>query len=405
MLAADENKRLTEVGPGTPAGDWLRRFWHPIAISDRWDGLRTHWDYDRKLNFEGEPGTVGDWGDRLGNFHGNPTPVRILGEDLVLFRDGEGRPGLIQRTCPHRGTSLDLGRIESRGIACCYHGWLFDVAGKCLEMPAEPADSAFKDKVTITAYPVREMGGLLWAYMGPGALPTLPRYHVFAREDGVRAVENFGLWPANWLQICENSVDQAHTGILHGGGGGERSDIWGTELPRTTWERMSVGIKATAARPGMNYTRSSYYVMPAMNRLPQPWPGGKFKWPRFSAIWRTPVDDHHTMFFSVCFTPEIDGKLPDLPKGLAFSVSDQLQVHREQDFLAIVSQGRIFDRTNERLASSDEGVILLRRMIAEGIEAVERGEDPLGVRRGSDPDGIIDLSGEVMDELNEMADG
>lgn len=400
MLSKQDNALITHVGPGTPAGEWLRRFWHPVAISDRWDGIRTHWDYAKPLTFAGEPGTVGGWADRLGNFTGKPTAVRILGEDLVLFRDGAGRPGLIARTCPHRGTSLEYGRIEERGIACCYHGWLFDISGKCLAMPAEPPDSTFKDKVTITAYPVREMGGLLWAYLGPGEPPTLSAFDVYAREDGVRAVENFGLWPANWLQICENSVDQAHTGLLHGGGGGERSDIWGSEIPHTTWERMELGIKATATRPGMNYTRASYYIMPTMNRLPQPWPGGKFKWPRFSAVWRTPVDDHHTLFFSVCFTPKVDGKLPDLPDGLTYYVSDQLTVHREQDFQAIVSQGPRFDRSGERLAASDEGVIMLRTMIMEGIEAVGRGEDPPGVRRGGGSDEIVDLQEHVMDGLN-----
>ena len=405
MLSKQDNALITHVGPGTPAGEWLRRFWHPVAISDRWDGIRTHWDYAKPLTFAGEPGTVGGWADRLGNFTGKPTAVRILGEDLVLFRDGAGRPGLIARTCPHRGTSFEYGRIEERGIACCYHGWLFDISGKCLAMPAEPPDSTFKDKVTITAYPVREMGGLLWAYLGPGEAPTLSAFDVYAREDGVRAVENFGLWPANWLQICENSVDQAHTGLLHGGGGGERSDIWGSEIPHTTWERMELGIKATATRPGMNYTRASYYIMPTMNRLPQPWPGGKFKWPRFSAVWRTPVDDHHTLFFSVCFTPKVDGKLPDLPDGLTYYVSDQLTVHREQDFQAIVSQGPRFDRSGERLAASDEGVIMLRTMVMEGIEAVGRGEDPPGVRRGGGSDEIVDLQEHVMDGLNLLETG
>ena len=400
MLSQPDNQTITEVGPGTPAGNWLRRYWQAVAVSDRWDGIRTHWDYDAPLSFDGEPGTVGGWSDRLGNFRGEPTPIRILGEDLVLFRDLSGRPALIGRSCPHRGTSFEFGRVQERGIACCYHGWHFDIDGTCLDMPAEPRDSTFKDKVRHTAYPVREMGGLLWAYMGPGEAPVLPRFDVYAREDGVRAVENFGLWPANYLQVCENSVDQSHTGILHGGGGGERSDIWGSEQPRLTWEAMELGIKATAARPGMGYTRASYYIMPTMNRLPQPWPGGKFKWPRYSAMWRTPVDDHHTLVFGVCFTPKVDGKLPDLPDGMAFHLSDQLPVHREQDYQAIVSQGPVFDRSTERLATSDEGVILLRKLMMDGIEAVADGRDPQGVRRTGDGNDIIDLEGIVMDDLD-----
>ena len=401
MLSAEDNALITRVGPETPAGDWLRRFWHPIALSERGDHIRTHWDYAAPLIFDDEPGTVGGWADRLGNFKGPPTRVRILGEDLVLFRDGTGRPGLIGRTCPHRGASFEFGRVEARGIACCYHGWLFDVEGRCLAMPAEPADSRFKDKVRHTAYPVREMGGLMWAYLGPGAPPVLPRYDVYARTDGVRAVENFGLWPANYFQICENSVDQSHTGILHGGGGGERSDIWGTELPKTTWEEMDLGIKATAARPGMNYTRASYFILPTMNRLPQPWPGGKFRWPRFSALWRTPVDDTHTLVFSVCFTPKVNGKLPDLPSGMRFDIADQLRVHREQDYQAIVSQGRIATRATERLATSDGGVILLRRLVLDGIRAVQAGRDPKGVRHGNDA-GLVDLETVVEDDLNRL---
>lgn len=402
MLSHDANSTIAEVGPGKPAGEWLRRFWHPIAISDRWDGIRAIWKCERPLTFNGERLSVAAWGEQLGTFGGKPTPVRILGEELVLFRDGSGRPGLIGRCCPHRGASFEFGRVNERGIACCYHGWLFDVSGKCLEMPAEPTDSTFREKVRHKAYPVREMGGLLWAYLGPGAPPILPRYDVFAREDGVRAVENFGLWPANYFQICENSVDQSHTAILHGGAGGERSDIWGTELPRTNWEAMDYGIKATAVRAGLNYTRASYYVLPTMNRLPQPWPGGKFRWPRFSAVWRTPVDDHHTLLFSVCFTPFVDGKRPQLPVGMSFDISDALHVHREQDYDAIVSQGPIFDRSTERLATSDEGVILLRKMVMDGIRAVRQGCDPVGVLRGHGSDHIIDLEQFVVDDLNRV---
>ncbi len=407
MLSKDDNDLITRVGPGTPAGEWLRRYWHPVAISEQGDAIRTHWDYAKPMIFDGEPGTVGSFADRLGNFTGKPTPVKILGEELVLFRDGSGQPGLIGRYCPHRNASFEFGRIEPNGISCCYHGWTFDRAGKCLAMPAEPADSRFKDKVTHTAYPVREMGGLLWAYMGPldanGEPPVLPRYDVYAREDGIRAVENFGLWPANYFQICENSVDQTHTAILHGGVGGERRDIWGTEIPKTTWEPIELGIKATAKRPGMNYNRASYFILPTMNRLPQPWPGGKFRWPRFSALWRTPVDDTHTMVFSVCFTPAVDGKLPELPAGLSFDITDQLLVHREQDYQAIASQGRITARTTEKLATSDGGVILLRKLAMDGIRAVQEGRDPQGVRRGSDTGAIIDLEQIVEDDLNKIA--
>src|SRR5579884_3178293 len=182
MLTAQENERLTRVGPGTPAGEWLRRYWHPIAISDRWDGIKTLWKCDEPVTFKGRSGTVASFGAALGTFTGQPTPVRILGEDLVLFRDGSGRLGLLGLRCPHRAASLEYGRIRPEGIECCYHGWLFDVTGRCLAQPAEPPESTFKDKVKHTAYPVRELGGLIWAYLGPGDPPILPKLDVVARD-------------------------------------------------------------------------------------------------------------------------------------------------------------------------------------------------------------------------------
>ena len=202
------------------------------------------------------------------------------------------------------------------------------------------------------------------------------------------------------LPVCENSLDQSHIGILHGGGGGERSDIWGTEMPKLTWETMELGIKATAYLPGMGYTRASYHILPSMNRLPQPWPGKRFKWPRYSAMLRTPVDDHHRLVFGVCFTPEIDGKMPDLHDGMAFHLYDELMVHREQDYQAIVTQGKVFDRSTEQLSTSDEGVILLRKLVMEGIEAAADGRDLQGIRWTNDGDDVIDLEGIVMDDLD-----
>lgn len=381
MLSTYDNRALTEVGADKPAGKWLRRYWHPIAISDQWDGLKTLWVADPAVEFKGTRGTVTSWGKALGTFEGKPTAIRILGEDLLLFRDRSGRLGLVGLYCSHRGASLAHGRIQQNGISCCYHGWCFDAEGSCISQPAEPHDSKLKERANIPAYPVQEMGGLIWAYMGKDEPPILPRLEVLAREDGVRAVENFGLWPANYLQICENSVDQAHTGILHAGAEGERSDIWGTEIPETHWERTEFGIKSTQIRHSINNVRTSYYFNPTVNLLAQPWPGGKYKWPRFSAIWRTPVDDFNTLIFSVVFTPYVDGKAPDLPKGLTFDITEQLHLHRIQDYEATVSQGPIYHRSPELLGRSDRGVVMLRRMVAAGIQAVENGEEPQCVWR------------------------
>jgi phenylpropionate dioxygenase-like ring-hydroxylating dioxygenase large terminal subunit len=150
-----ENEMLTRVGPGTAAGETLRKYWLSVGFSS-------------EINSE------------------VPRLVRWLCEDLLLFRDEFGRVGLIHPYCAHRGTSLDYGWIEAGGIRCCYHGWVYDVNGHCIEQPGEPAGSAFKDKIKLTAYPVRELGGIIWAYMGVGQPPELPNYHFLVREDGER---------------------------------------------------------------------------------------------------------------------------------------------------------------------------------------------------------------------------
>lgn len=193
-MREEVNRVLTEVGPGRPAGEWLRRYWHPIAISDQWDGMKPLWHYDEPVEFQGQRGTVASWGEKLGNFTGHPTAVRILGEDLVLFRDWSGKLGLIGQRCPHRGASLAHGRVRDNGLACCYHGWHFDAQGQCLAQPAEPAADRLKREVRLPAYPVRELGGLIWTYMGPGEPPILPQLDVVAREDGIRIMFS----PAKW---------------------------------------------------------------------------------------------------------------------------------------------------------------------------------------------------------------
>lgn len=399
METVEENRALTQVGPSTPAGEWLRAYWHPIAISDRWDGIKTLWQCEESFPFKGRWGTVTEFGANVGTFSGRPTAVRILGEDLVLFRDGSRNLGLLAESCPHRSASLAFGRVRPDGLECFYHGWKFNTSGRCLAQPAEPRASTFKDRISVPSYPVAEMGGLIWAYMGRKEPPILPKLDIVARMDGVRAVENFGLWPANYFQILENSPDTVHTGILHGGGKeGERSDIW-EELPEVSWDENEYGIIERQLRT--NYLRVNNYVLPTVNRLGQPWPGGGFKWPRYSAIWRTPVDDTHTLILSVTFTPFIDGRAPQLPEGLTFDITEQLTNHRLQDYQAICSQGEITDRSVEHLGGSDAGITLLRKLVKEGISAVQRGEDPKGVWRDPSQDRIHDLSTIVTDTLLE----
>ena len=158
MLSKEENELLTRVGLGTPAGEMLRRYWWPVGFTE------------------------------LVKTKGSPTRVRLLGEDLVLFRDGNGRLGILGLHCSHRGTSLEFGRVEDAGIRCCYHGWLYDVGGRCLEQPAEHEDGTFKNRVQHPAYKAQEIGGFVFAYIGPKPEPLLPNYDLFLREDGERHV-------------------------------------------------------------------------------------------------------------------------------------------------------------------------------------------------------------------------
>ena len=185
MLSNEENEVLTRVGPGTPAGELLRRYWLPVSVA-------------QELTVE------------------NPTKfVRMLAEDLVLFRDKQGRVGLLADRCSHRGASLSYGRVEERGLACAYHGWLYDINGNCLEIPAEPPDSKFRLTVKHKAYPVQKFIGLTWTYMGPQPAPFIPQYDLWVRKDGRRRIIVQPQLDCNWFQAMENSVDPAHLQILH----------------------------------------------------------------------------------------------------------------------------------------------------------------------------------------------
>jgi 5,5'-dehydrodivanillate O-demethylase oxygenase subunit len=395
MLSREDNDRLTQVGPGTPCGEWLRCFWFPIALSDRWTGHRAQLELAEPVTFRERAGTATSFGQEQMNFSGTPMRVRVLGEELVLYRDLSGTLGLLDINCPHRRSSLEFGRPRERGLACAYHGWTFDEGGRCLLMPGEPRDSSFPDKVRHTAYPVREQGGLIWAYLGKREPPALPLLDVIAREDGVRIVENFCLWPAHWLQIVENSVDQVHTGILHGEDSA-RADVW-SRIPEVDWAPDATGIQTVQIRG--NYRRTNYLRLPTTILLTQPWPGGRFDWPRYSAIFRTPVDDNHTQLIHVTFVPDVESKRAVLPEGMEWPVAGLVQTLFLQDYRAVVTQGRPFDRTRERLGTTDRGVIMLRKMIMDGIAAVAAGRDPHGVLRGSAGAAIISSAEKVTDGL------
>ncbi len=356
MLSTKENELMTRVGRGTPAGEMLRRYWWPVAFTEQVKSK------------------------------GRPVKATLLGAEFVLFRDASGQLGLLDLHCSHRGTSLEFGRVEDSGIRCCYHGWLYDLRGNCLEQPAEPKDSTFKDRIKHPAYHARDAGGLVFAYIGPLPVPLLPPYDLLVRQDGSRVVgggEEF----CNWLQRAENSTDGAHSIALHAAGYPNMA----MKRPTIKWEPTEFGIKETTWVDGVSRPRISHFVFPSHVRHSAARVGEK---PRQVIRFRVPTDDFKTTTFWIDFYPHKDGqptqrvalRTEEFKKsepGVYKRVQDgwwNLNTH-EQDRVAQETQGVVADRTKEHLASSDQGIIMLRKMIMEAMDAVERGEDPIGVLR------------------------
>ncbi len=288
MLSQYENDMLSRVGPGTSAGELFRRYWVPAGISDEVSDV--------------------------------PKPVRLLGEDLELFRDDDGTPGLLGLQCPHRLSSLEYGRVECGGLRCIYHGWLFDVNGACLEQPGEPAGSTFVDAVRHTAYPCRDHGGLVFTYMGPGEPPLLPNFDILARQDGTRRIAmDWMVHPCNYLQLVENNMDPIHTAVLHADREIGQNSLFGNMPLELDFEETEVGLRYRAVRPGpqpdTHYIRQVNSMMPFILGFG----GGKHadhpELPEFggSLRWQIPMDDTHTALLSVYFTPFHNGRPADTP--------------------------------------------------------------------------------------------
>jgi 5,5'-dehydrodivanillate O-demethylase len=370
MLTLDENELLTRVSRGTPAGELLRRYWHPVAAA----GELT----------EKEPIRA----------------VKVLGEELVVYRDKKGRYGLVGEHCPHRLASLAFGRVDEEGIRCPYHGWKFDRSGKCLEQPAEPPESTFKDRIKHSAYPVEYLGGLLYAYLGPPPTPVLPRWDVLVWENGRRWIVKESVIDCNWLQPMENSVDPSHLYWLHGDTAhlaprvkkyAEQHEFipfeFGIKKRRTTLPLATGEAPMVDEHP---------LLFPTILRHVAPYEGGKKH--RHNLQIRVPVDDEHTQVFRVNFVPSDSEKSP-AGAEVPFRFSQlktgpgkyDMSMVSAQDSMAWETQGYIADRRQEHLGVGDEGIIALRKMLREQIERVQRGFDPLGVIRDPAKNQIIDL--------------
>jgi 5,5'-dehydrodivanillate O-demethylase len=384
MLTEEANERLARVGAGTPMGELLRRYWHPVAIRAEMDAR---------------------WTKR----------VRLLGEDLVLFRDRSGRLGLIGEACPHRRASLAYGIPTAEGIRCPYHGWQFDGTGACTEQPNEPAGSTFKDKVRAAGYPVRELGGLVFAYLGPAPAPVLPQLDGLVAPGTIRAVGQ-AVIPCNWLQIMENSLDPVHTEWLHGHYFEFQREDEGVKVAisrrhvKWAFDEFPYGIVKRRLLEGQredcdDWTIGHPVVFPttlALGNMGRVWREYRFQF-------RVPVDDERTLhyWYSAFVPPPGASVAPHLLDRVhAYDIplyaedgSFLVKVIYGQDVMAWATQGAIADRSREALGTTDTGIIAYRQMLERELANVAAGRDPKNVVRDPARDVVIELPLERMKHL------
>ncbi|MCA8928953.1 MAG: Rieske 2Fe-2S domain-containing protein [Alphaproteobacteria bacterium] len=361
LPAPEYDAALTRVERGTPMGELLRRYWHPVGLAS--------------------------------DASARPKPVRVLGEDLILFRDGGGRPGLLYPRCCHRGTTLYYGKVEAGGIRCCYHGWLFDAEGHCLDMPMEPEGGGnFRRKVRQPWYPLRERYGLIFAYLGPPARqPLLPRYTVLEELDDGEFVEadDQGIGtgggpvaPCNWLQHYENVMDPLHVPVLHDGFSGTQFVAPMGIVPDVRFEPFAHGVRSYQVRQlpeGGVLNRITETVLPTVRVVASPrlTPG------RCESIgWVLPIDSETYTVFTAARVREA-GTLGRIRSRFGGRLWSELSEREHQDlpgdWEAQVGQGPITYHSQEHLGSSDRGIILLRKRLRAEAARVAAGEDPAGV--------------------------
>lgn len=358
LRKVDQFKLLTETGPATLMGRLLRTFWHPIALS-------------------AEIATCG------------ARAVRVLGEDLTLYRGESGRLYLIGGRCAHRCTVLHTGVVQGDQIRCMYHGWRYDGTGLCTEIPAEKQPRT--RPIRIAGYPVHEYCGLVFAYMGGEPVPEfdLPRKHVL-EEKGRHIIAHKSIWDCNWFQHVENSLDAVHVSFAHlWSRAGQFGSSVTASIPDLAYTETSAGIRQVATRPNNN-VRISDWTFPNNNHVVAPGPEKSDPWAHISA-WPVPVDDTHTLRFVLIAIETTDPeKVRELePKyDLAYNPADHYDalfhdgvvtgVHEfgllnAQDYVAVRGQGVICDRSQENLSTSDAGVAFLRRIFLRELEAIRQG--------------------------------
>jgi len=382
MLTADENALFARIGPGTRMGALQRRYWHVVCGVEEMAGPSSS--------------------------SGRTKRIRLLGEDLVLYKDRSGGYGLLAEACQHRRASLAYGIPTADGIRCPYHGWQFDRAGRCTEQPNEPPESSFKDKVRTAGYPVEELGGVLFAYLGPEPVPLLPRLDGFVTDGPAIRMYGQTLVPCNWLQIMENSLDPVHAEWLHGNlaefveeqrGGPSTSSGQAARFSHSrkhlkiAFAEFEYGIYKRRLLKGASEDSDDWRVGHPVffpNILAVGSGGGEL-WKMNAYQIRIPKDDTHTLhvWYDV-FIPPPGVVVPqhlldtvtvyDIP---AVDASGEfiLDLLDAQDVMAWATQGPIAERELEHLGTTDAGIIAFRTMLRRELAKVEAGADPIGVIR------------------------
>ena len=369
-MTEEMNLRLTQVGPGTPGGELLRRYWFPIVPASEITAAKPQ------------------------------KRVRMLGENLVLYRTLTGTYGLVPEACPHRGTSLAYGFVDEDGIRCAYHGWKFDTSGACVDMPFEPHPENLKRLACRPGYQVQSLAGMLWGYLGPAPAPLLPRWEMLVSSQGTREIMVLPEHNCNWLQAQENSVDPVHTYYLHAQTLLRQppevqkeyaSSIAYFSRPIENYDFEMVtepawtGIRKIRTYGGANPQREGGHPAIFPTVLVAPQHNG------LVMHHRLPVDDTHTRIFFIAFMPDADGRsiaqsdaeipVSYLPHPMRPDGWYDLSTFMYQDLMAWETQGLRVDRSNELLGASDRGVTMLRKLLREQIDVVEAGGEPIGVIR------------------------
>jgi phthalate 4,5-dioxygenase oxygenase subunit len=403
MLTKEQNDLLTQTGPGTPMGELMRRYWQPVALSE----------------------------ELLMN--GDPLHVRILGEDLVLFRDDQGRPGLLELHCCHRGADLSYGRVENGGLRCLYHGWLFDVCGNCLEQPGAPAGSQFYKKVKQPSYPCKEAGGLIFTYLGSGEPSVFPAYEFLTVSSGQRAAFKL-LQECNYLQGNEGNLDQVHLSFLHRvspevkkgrlmknavpGSKAAPHKLLATDVsPAIKVEETSFGLREYVIRkaPEGQYLKVENFIYPNLASFPGVMTGRD----GYNVNWHVPIDDTSHWKYMIAFSrslpvdqEDVRNELfeDDLSADYRFKRNKENRYKQDRstmknnlsfagmggsfaghDAWATESQGKIQDRTVEHLGYEDKSVSVMRKLLFRALETIKEGKEAPHVIRDANLNAFPEL--------------